>query len=108
MHIMPYKFQTNKIPLPAGADRRVKIPKSEHAVIRQLFKEQSIRSIARAYKVDKRTIQFILYPERIAQSRANREWRDYYNKDKHRETTKEHRRYKQKITTKHRTTSGTD
>ena len=48
-------------------DGRRKIPKSEHKKIRQLYSEiHSTRKIAKLYGVDKRLIQFILYPERLA------------------------------------------
>jgi len=48
-------------------DKRVKIPKSEHEYIRQRHKAgEGIRHLGRVYGVDKRTIQFILFPERLA------------------------------------------
>ncbi len=97
---MPYKSQ--KIILPSKFDRRIKIPKSEHKAIKQAYKQgEAIRAIARRYKVDKRLIQFILFPERQKLNYIHRLERggskQYYNKDKWRETQKEHRSYKQKL-----------
>jgi hypothetical protein len=69
--------------IPEELDKRIKIPKSEHQTIRDLYKspEWSMRKIAAKYNVDKRTIQFIVYPERLAKSRENRDWRNYYDKE---------------------------
>jgi hypothetical protein len=95
---MPYKFQTNKVKLPVDKDRRRKILPEEHWYIKVLFQSGwAIRAIAREYGVDHRTIQFILFPERLEASRANRDWRNYYIKDKHAVTMREHRRYKQDV-----------
>ena len=100
---MPYAHIRKKIP--PELDRRIKIQKSEHDDIRKRHKEgEAIRAIARAYGVDKRLIQFIIYPERQAINLVNRHKRggskQYYNKDKWKETQKEHRHYKQSIKNK--------
>jgi len=72
--------------LPEACDARVKIPKSEHAVICARYQAgDSIRSLARAYSVNKRLIQFILFPERVEAARANRDWKNYYDREKHRQ-----------------------
>ncbi len=97
---MPYAHLRKKIP--PELDRRIKIQKSEHAYIRERHKNgEAIRAIARAYGVDKRLIQFILFPERhkaMYEARLKRGGsKQYYNKDKWRETHKEHRHYKQSI-----------
>ena len=71
--------------LPPEHDARIKLPKSEHAVIRARHEAgEGIRALARAYGVDRRLIQFILFPERIEASRVNRDWKNYYDKEKHR------------------------
>lgn len=95
---MPYK----KRYLTEAYDRRVKIPKSEHINIKALHNQgQAIRAIARHYGVDKRLIQFILFPERHAKNLQDRAERGgskiYYDKDKWRETMREHRQYKAKV-----------
>jgi hypothetical protein len=93
---MPYKSE--KLRLPEQYDKRVKIPKSEHDTIRKLFTDSmAIRAIARKYGVDKRTIQFILFPERIEAMRKNRDWRDYSNRKKLTEATRGLRRRKHKL-----------
>lgn len=83
-------------------DRRIKIPSSEHPYIKTRYKNgESLRQIAGDYGVDKRLIQFILYPERLALNKKLRQVRGgskiYYNKDKWRETMREHRSYKKKL-----------
>lgn len=103
---MPYYFERLKIKLPEDCDRRRKLPKEYHEAIRRRHKEgEAIRALARAYGVDKRLIQFIVYPERLEHSRETaREWRkrngntrQRYGKNKWRETIKEHRHYKQSV-----------
>ena len=83
-------------------DRRIKIPASEHDYIKRRYKEgESLRGIARAYGVDKRLIQFILYPERLKKNRELRKqrggWKIYYNKEAWREEHRKHRAYKEKL-----------
>jgi hypothetical protein len=83
-------------------DRRIKIPIKEYPAIIARYKSgEFIRAIARAYKVDKRLIQFILFPERkeknIADRKATGGSKQYYNKDKWREVMREHRAYKKSL-----------
>jgi hypothetical protein len=68
------------------------------------FKDRlGIREIARIMegRCSRRTIQYILYPERLAvvkaQFKERRKDGRYYNKDKHREAIKNTRHYKQKL-----------
>lgn len=96
---MPYKSEKIKI---AGTkyDRRRKLTEADKEEIRELV-GLSVREIARRYGVDKRLIQFILYPERLAKSKLDRASRGgssaYYDKDKQRDYMKKHRRYKQEL-----------
>ena len=95
---MPYK----KTPMPEGFDRRIKIPKTEHTNIKLLHKNgMAIRAIARLYNVNKRLIQFILFPDRNKINLQHREERggskQYYDKDKWRVVHREHRRYKSTV-----------
>lgn len=96
---MPYKSEKIKI---AGTknDRRVKLTEQDRADILELT-GMSIRGIARMYGVDKRLIQFILYPERKAKNLLDRKNRGgsmaYYDKDKQKEYMKKHRHYKQEL-----------
>jgi len=59
---------------------------------------KSISGLARMFNVSKRTIQFILFPERKARNIELRKARGgskiYYDKEKHTEATRKHRQYK--------------
>ena len=93
---MPYASE--KIKLKFSQDRRRKLSEEDIARIKRLGGTMSMRQIAKDHGVCPRTIDFILHPEkRLANLRRRKErggWRQYYNKDQHRETMKEHRTYK--------------
>lgn len=61
---------------------------------------ESITSIAKRFNVNKRSIQFLLFPERKNKNLKDREkrggWKQYYSKEKHRGDIKDHRNYKSK------------
>ena len=61
----------------------------------------SIRGLARKYEVDKRTIQFILFPERLEECKKRRAERGgskiYYEKEKHQKSMEQHRAYKKDL-----------
>lgn len=61
----------------------------------------SIRSLARKYEVNKRTIQFILFPERLEECKKRRAERGgskiYYEKEKHQKSMEQHRAYKKDL-----------
>lgn len=96
---MPYKSEKIKI---AGGkyDRRIKLKEQDKEDIRNI-KNMSIRAIARLYGVDKRLIQFILFPERYEKNKKLRKERGgskiYYDKTKQKEYIKKHRRHKQNL-----------
>lgn len=96
---MPYKSEKIKI-VGTKNDRRVKLTEQDRADISELT-GMSIRGIARMYGVDKRLIQFILYPERKAKNLLDRKNRGgsmaYYDKNKQKEYIKKHRHYKQEL-----------
>ncbi len=99
---MPYAFQYNHAKIPEHLDRRRKIPISEHAYIIERHKRgEAIRAIARHYGVDKKLIQLIIFPDRLARHKAlykaNRKDGRYYNKEAHTKAIRTHRRYKQSI-----------
>jgi len=99
---MPYKFETKKTRLPKEFDRRRKLTDKDKVEILKLYKDGLfVREIARRFehKVCRRTIQFILFPEKRLKMMKNRDWRDYYDKEVWTKTMREHRRYKQKILT---------
>jgi len=95
---MPYK--TDKLKLDnVFFDKRTKILPCQKLLIPFLYESNmSIRSIARRYNVDKRAIQFILFPERHQKNLDDRELRGgtmrYYDKEYHKEQMKIHRKYK--------------
>lgn len=97
---MPHKFEKDKIHLPRGKDRRIKLTSEQRQEIREAV-GVSKHELAAKYGVSRRLIQFIQHPERHAknlQDRAERGgWKQYYDKDKHRETIKEHRQYKSAV-----------
>ena len=61
----------------------------------------SITGLSKMFKVNKRLIQFILFPERQKRNLELREQRGgskiYYNKDKHTLAMSEHRKYKKEL-----------
>ena len=96
---MPYIIE--KINLPKGFDRRVKLTDEEREEIRKLHKEGlKIREIARMFegKCSRRLIQLVIYPERLEEhyrkQKEGKKWMTYYDKDKHREYVRGHRAYK--------------
>lgn len=93
----------DKMRVPIGKDRRVKIPKEEHDYIRARYnrKEVSQRELAREYGVSRRLIQFIIDPLKHELNLKRRQERGgskkYYDKDKWREIQREHRTYKKSL-----------
>lgn len=83
-------------------DRRVKmLPCQRERAIGMHCDGVSINGIARCFKVSKRTIQFLLFPERHAKTLKDRAERggskQYYDKEYHKASMFEHRKYKEKI-----------
>ncbi len=83
-------------------DGRRKILTSEHEEVRAKYKSlKSLREVARIYGVDKRTIQFIVYPERL---KRLQEWnkkikhhKKYYNTEKRKMEMRKYRKRKREI-----------
>jgi len=77
-------------------DGRRKILKSQHEEVRSKYKSgMSMREVAGYYGVDKRLIQFIVYPERL---KKLQEWNKqikhhlkYYDTDKRRDYMRKYR-----------------
>ncbi|MDA3807795.1 MAG: hypothetical protein PF440_07765 [Thiomicrorhabdus sp.] len=96
-------FKSEKMKLPEHLDRRVKITKlnKQEIVILYATGEYSQRKLAAMYGVSRRTIQFTLFPDKLEENRQRGlergGWRQYYDKDSHAATVKEHRRYKQNV-----------
>jgi DNA-binding transcriptional ArsR family regulator len=100
---MPYKFEIDKVKLPEGKDRRVKLSVDDKEVVKALYATGNISTykLAEDFGVSRRTIQFILDPEK---KKANLErleerggWKVYYDKDKHNEYMTNHRQYKKEV-----------
>lgn len=95
---MPYK--TDKVSIKDNfLDRRVKmLPCQKEMAITLYNRGASINGIARMYKVNKRLIQFLLFPERKEKNLQDRRDRGgskaYYNKNYHNTKMREHRKYK--------------
>lgn len=99
---MPYKCE--KILLPPELDRRRKLSDDDKEVIRHKYKTgfYSQRALAREYKVSRRLVSFILFPEKYEEAKAQ-------NKDRRKDgrykpsdkewaaTQREHRHYKQAL-----------
>lgn len=97
---MPYK--SAKIPINNELlDRRVKLLQADKEEVRKLHKQgYSMRKLAIEFKVSRRLIAFIIYPERLKAERerdGKKKWRRYYTKEKHRNYMKRHSRYKQEL-----------
>lgn len=83
-------------------DRRTKLLDCQKEMIKYWYeKGTSINAIAKMFHVNKRTIQFLLFPERLKKNIQDRKerggWKQYYDKAEHAQAIKEHRNYKKKI-----------
>lgn len=96
---MPYAFEGKTlIPAIPGLDRRVKLTSEQRAEIQFLSSTLSVRALARRFSVSRRTVQFILFPDRLEANKVKRGGsRKYYDSDYHREAIKSHRHHKQKL-----------
>lgn len=104
---------SDTIRLPKKYDRRIKLSAQDKIEIRhayfgkELFFDQSIspavsqRTLAKNYGVSRRSIVWVLYPDRLKHNqelRANRGGsKVYYNRAKNTISQREHRNYKRKL-----------
>ena len=102
---MPSKL--DKIPLASPfLDRRTKmLPcQKERCYAMHHSEGMGIRELSRVFKVDKRMIQFICYPERMQENKRKREERggsaQYYDTSKNTAAMREHRAHKREVKTK--------
>ena len=97
---MPYKSEKIKIE-GTKYDRRTKLTKEEKKEIYENALGLSQRALASKYGVSRRTIQFILDPEKLKENLKRRKERGgskkYYNKEEWAETMKDHRKHKQSL-----------
>lgn len=84
-------------------DKRVKLTDENKQQIKDEYITGtiSINGLARKWDVSKRTIQFILFPERAEHAKKlyaeRRKDGRYYDKDKHTKAVREHRDHKKKL-----------
>lgn len=101
---MPNKANAYRIKDPF-LDKRVKLLPCQKAMVFWWYKEgESINAIAFRFKVNKRLVQFILFPERYQKNLELRDerggWSRYYDRVIHSASTKRHREYKKLILSK--------
>lgn len=81
-------------------DRRVKLTKEEKKEIYEVYKQGlfSQRELATLFDVSRRTIQFIVFPDKLIENKKRRAerggWRQYYNIEANTLEQKDHRAYK--------------
>ena len=94
---MPYSHKGFTIP--DTKDKRRKISDADKILIKSLYPKESLRSLGKRFGVDKKTISRIVNPQVIETERAYQKgrWALYYDKDKHKDYVRVHRRYKQKL-----------
>lgn len=99
---MPYKSE--KIKLARDQDRRVKLSDDQREEIRSKYASglYSQRSLAREYKVDRRTIQFTIDQKKYDRAREQfkerrKDGRYKYTKDEWAAVMRDHRHYKQQL-----------
>ena len=98
---MPYK--TDKIAIKDDfLSKRSKLIPCQRERITQLFEQgASMTSLAKMFHVNRRLIQFVLFPERLEACKQKRKERGgskiYYKREKHNESMKRHRKHKQEL-----------
>lgn len=93
---MPYKSEKIIIEH-TKHDRRIKLTEEQRQEIRENKAGLSQRKLAKLYGVSRRLISFIVNPDSYERNKELRKDKDYYDKEKHREYVKSHRRYKQDL-----------
>lgn len=82
-------------------DRRRKLSQEDRKTIKMLHRRGlSIRAIAQTFFVSRRSIQYIIYPERLVRHKMLKKeagWKKYYNKDKHAKAMSRTRDYKKRL-----------
>jgi DNA invertase Pin-like site-specific DNA recombinase len=99
---MPYK--SSKIIIEKSKhDRRIKLTDDDRQLIREIYAEGVLgyQKIANIFNVSKRTVYWVINPEKKAKNLELRKQRggssQYYDKEKHKEYMKDHRRYKHEL-----------
>ena len=99
---MPYKSEQIKIEF-SQFDKRIKLTDEQKEKIREEYATGLIsqRNLAKKYKVSKKAIFNTIHPEKyqaqLEKYKLNQHSKQYYQKEKHKEYIKKHRRYKQEL-----------
>lgn len=98
---MPYKTEKKKLNS-QFMDKRVKLLDCQkEMVVYWTDQGMSQRNLSKMFGVSRRTIQFIQSPKKLEENKQRRAERGgskaYYDKDKHKEYMKKHRRRKHEI-----------
>lgn len=100
---MSYKFETEKLKIRKEDDKRIKLSDDDKDNLKRLFStgEYSIHELSNMFGVCRRTIQFILFPERYEKNKELRELRGgskiYYDKETQKKYMKTHRQHKKDL-----------
>ena len=99
---MPFKSEKIKIEF-TDKDKRIKLTDEQRKNIKKDYATGLIshRGLAEMYKVSRKTIYNILneakYQEQLERYKEEKHSKKYYDKDKHKDYIKTHRRYKQNL-----------
>jgi hypothetical protein len=97
---MPYKSEKIKIE-GTQHDRRRRLTEQQKNEIVSLRGVISRKQCSLIYEVSTRTIDFLWYPEKLEKNKQLRQerggWRQYYNKNEHKESMKDTRKHKQNL-----------
>lgn len=92
---MPFKHEILKLKIRPEDDKRRKLSASDREYIKDLYESGlvSIHGLARQFKVSKRLIQFILFPERMHKVDNKK----YYDRDKNAEYKRRNRKHRNEL-----------
>lgn len=100
---MPRKSDTKAINN-KSLDRRVKLSDEDREAIKELKGTMTQTAAAKIYGVNRRTVSFIWYPEKLKENLERRKERggsaQYYDREKHNASMREHRNYKKELAEK--------
>lgn len=92
---MPFKHEILKLKIRPEDDKRRKLSESDREYIKDLYESGlvSIHGLARHFKVSKRLIQFILFPERQRKVDSKK----YYDREKNAEYKRRNRKHRNEL-----------
>lgn len=94
---MPYKFEYKHLIKKREDDKRVKLSEDDKKEIRKIYAQglMSQRQLATMFNVSRRSIQFVLDPEKLKRNYEQFKERSkdgrYYDKERHKKYMREHR-----------------